>query len=221
MNLSFQQVLQSTVRIFNEIDFTAPLFRAIILTTVRNKGYPWISQLIHSSAVCLTTSPPLPKLVLHKVLSSAPCFSFHSPLVSWKSSRSCLRLLPHLPATSILPSIFPSIMCFRKQFLRKKWPIQLAFFHFIVHTNFLSFSTVRSTSSFFTRSVELIFSSTIFKNFKGICDVLYEAFKFQHHTKRCSRRSTLLLSSLNVSLLGSWRVSSSQWMLLLPRQSWI
>ena len=35
------------------------------------------------------------------------------------SSSSCLRLLPRPPLTSI----FPSVMCFRRQFLRKMWQI--------------------------------------------------------------------------------------------------
>jgi hypothetical protein len=32
---------------------------------------------------------------------------------------SCVRLILRLPVTSILPSIFPSITCFRRQFLGK------------------------------------------------------------------------------------------------------
>jgi hypothetical protein len=41
------------------------------------------------------------------------------PIFSLRSSSSCLRLLPLIPVTSIPPSIFPSIACFRRQFLRK------------------------------------------------------------------------------------------------------
>ena len=44
-----------------------------------------------------------------------------------KLSTSSLRLLPRLPVSSIPPFIFPLITCFRRQFLRKMWPIQLAF----------------------------------------------------------------------------------------------
>ena len=58
----------------------------------------------------------------------ASSFDFHYPLVSLKSSSSCSRLLPRLPITSILPSIFPSVTCLKRQFLRKIWPIQLDFF---------------------------------------------------------------------------------------------
>ena len=49
-----------------------------------------------------------------------------------RSSSSCLRLLPRLPFTSIFPFILPSVTCFRRQFLRKVWPIQLAFLLSIV-----------------------------------------------------------------------------------------
>ena len=57
---------------------------------------------IHSfpSAVYLTTGPqPLPKRVLHTVLSNAFSFNFQHPLVSLKSFNSCLRLLPRLTNT--------------------------------------------------------------------------------------------------------------------------
>jgi len=51
-----------------------------------------------------------------------------SSRLSSRSSSSCLRLLPRLVVTSIQPSIFLSITCFRRQFQRKVWPIQLALF---------------------------------------------------------------------------------------------
>ena len=46
-----------------------------------------------------------------------------------RSSSGCLSLLPRLPVPYFIPPppIFPSITCFRRQFLRKMWPIQLAF----------------------------------------------------------------------------------------------
>jgi len=63
--------------------------------------------------VCLTTaSQPLRKRVLHTVRSSASSFNVQYFLISMTSS-SCLRLLSHLS----VPSVFPSIKCFRKQFL--------------------------------------------------------------------------------------------------------
>jgi len=54
---------------------------------------------IHSAARLKTSPQPLRKPVLHTVRSSAS-FSFHYPLVSLRSSSSCLRLLPLLPVTS-------------------------------------------------------------------------------------------------------------------------
>ena len=59
--------------------------------------------------------------------SRASTFKSEYPLLSLRSSSSFLRLLPRLLATSIPRFIFPSITCFRRQFLRKMWPIQLAF----------------------------------------------------------------------------------------------
>ena len=47
--------------------------------------------------------------------------------VSLRSYSSFVRLLPRLPVTYITPFIFPSITRCRRQFLRKMWPIQLAF----------------------------------------------------------------------------------------------
>ena len=58
--------------------------------------------------------------------SKASSFKWQYPLLSLRSSSSFLRVLPRLLVTSISPFIFPSITCFRKQFLRKMWPIQLS-----------------------------------------------------------------------------------------------
>jgi hypothetical protein len=44
--------------------------------------------------------------------ASASFFNLQYPLVSLRSSSSCLRLLPRLPVTSILPSVLPTITCF-------------------------------------------------------------------------------------------------------------
>ena len=84
--------------------------------------------LLSYTVVCLTTGPkPLPKWFLHIVRSKASSFKWEYPLLSLRSSSSFLLLLPRLLVTSISPFIFPSITCFRRQFLRKMWPIQLAF----------------------------------------------------------------------------------------------
>jgi len=87
-----------------------------------------IHSFIHS-VFCLTTGPtPLPKRFLHIVRSRASSFKWEYPLLSLRSSSSFLRLLPRLLVTSISPFTFPSITCFRRQFLRKMWPIQFTLF---------------------------------------------------------------------------------------------
>jgi hypothetical protein len=55
---------------------------------------------------------------------STASFKWEYPRLSSRSSTNFLRLLPHL---LVCPFVFPSITCFRRQFLRKMWPIQLAF----------------------------------------------------------------------------------------------
>ena len=75
-----------------------------------------------------------------------------------------LRLLPHLPLTSIPPFIFPSINRCRRQFLRKMWPIQFAFRLRISCRIFLCSLTLSNTSSFLTWSVQVIFSVCSFSN---------------------------------------------------------
>jgi len=45
---------------------------------------------------------------------SRTSLNFQYPLFSLRSYSSCLRFLPRLPVTSILPSNFPSLTCFIK-----------------------------------------------------------------------------------------------------------
>ena len=59
--------------------------------------------------------------------------------------------------TSTLPSILSCVTWFRRQFLHKMWPIQLAFLPFTVCMIFLSSMILCNTSSFLIRSVQLIF----------------------------------------------------------------
>ena len=84
-------------------------------------------------------------------------FQFQCPLISLKPS-SCLRYRPLPLATSVLPSIFPSTVCFRRQIIQKMCSVQLSCLFFIVCSIFLSFLTTYNTSSFLTRSAQLIFS---------------------------------------------------------------
>jgi hypothetical protein len=133
---------------------------------------------IHSSVICHTTGPqPLQKRFLHLMWSRASSFKWEYPLLSPRSSSNFLRLLPHLIVTSIRPFIFPSITSFRRQFLRKIWPIQLAFYFLISCRIFLCSLTLSNTSSFLTWSVQLIFSNTkiwhkklqTFQNIRNYC----------------------------------------------------
>jgi len=72
-----------------------------------------------TNAVRLSTGPqPLPKPVLHRVRCSISTFNLQYPLFCLRSFSSCLSLLSRLPVNSILPSIFPSTTCLRRQFLR-------------------------------------------------------------------------------------------------------
>ena len=113
----------------------------------------------HHSVFCLTTGPKPPlKRFLHIVRSRASSFKWKYPLLSLRSSNSFLRLLPRLLVTSISPFIFPSITCFRRQFLRKTWPTQLAFRFLNSCRIFLCSLTLSNTFSFLTWSVQLIFS---------------------------------------------------------------
>ena len=113
---------------------TAPkqiLFNAILcinsLTVQCSDSSLGSNSFIHS-VFCLTTVPKPPlKRFLHIVRSRASSFKWEYPLLSLSSSSSFLRLLPRLLVTAISPFIFPSITCFRRQFPRKMWPIQLAF----------------------------------------------------------------------------------------------
>ena len=122
----------------------------------RKSGYVFIQS--SSSVICQTTGPkPLPKRFLHIMRSRASSFNWQYPLPSLRSSSNFLRLLHRLLVTSICPFIFPSITCCRRQFLRKMWPIQLAFRFLISWRIFLCSLTLRNTSSFLTWSVQLIF----------------------------------------------------------------
>ena len=89
----------------------------------------WTCNVITSSISSLSydRSKDLPKRALHIVRSRASSFKLEYPLLSLRSSSSFLRLLPRLRVTSIPSLTFPSITRCRRQFLRKMWPIQLAF----------------------------------------------------------------------------------------------
>ena len=86
------------------------------------------------NSFCLTTNPlPLAKRVLHRERSSASSFGLQHPLLLLRIPNSCLPLLPRLPLTYI-----PSITRFRRQFLCKMWPNQLAFLLFLLFVRYSS-----------------------------------------------------------------------------------
>jgi len=123
----------------------------------------WVLETCHQHLVfCLTTGPkPPPKRFLHTERSRASSFKWEYPFLYLRSSSSFLPLLPRLLVTSISPFSFPSITCFRRQFLLKVWPNQLGFRFLISCRIFVCSLTVSNTSSFLTRSVQLIFSSNM------------------------------------------------------------
>jgi len=140
------------------------LLKLVVILASCNCG----TSFIHS-VFCLTTGPkPPPKRCLHTVRSRASSFKCEYPLLSLRSSSSFLRLLPRLLATSISPFTFPSITCFRRQFLRKMWAIQLAFRFLISCRIFLCSLTLSNTSSFLTWSVQLIFSILLHTTFQNL-----------------------------------------------------
>ena len=118
--------------------------------------------LIHLE-VCLTTGPkPFPKRALHIVRSRTSSFKWEYHLLSLRSFSSFLRLLPRLPVTSNTPFIFPSIVPCRRLFLRKIWPIQLAFLLLISYRIFLCSLTLSNTSSLLDSTYAKIFLLKIY-----------------------------------------------------------
>jgi len=125
-------------------------------------------------AVCLKTSPKLFQSELSTLRSRASSFKWEYPLHSFRSSSSFLRLLPRLSVTSIRPSIFPSISRCRRQFLRKMWPIQLAFRLLISCRIFLCSLALSNTSSFLTcLKVSRINFKETFNEMEGECRLWY------------------------------------------------
>jgi hypothetical protein len=134
-------------------------------------GEFYTKSFIINLAVCLTIGPkPLPKRALHIVRSRYSSFRSEYPLLSLRSSSSSLHPLPRLSFTSSSHFVFPSITCCGKQFLRKMWPIQLAFVLLISCRIFPYSLNLCNTSLFLTWSVQMIFSILL-----------------QHHISKLSR----------------------------------
>jgi len=156
--------------------------------------------IIHS-VFCLTKCPkPPPKWFLHIVRSRDSSFKWEYPFLSLRSSSSFLcLLLPCLLVTSISPFIFPSITCFRSQFLRKMWPILLAFRFLISCRIFLCSLTLSNISSFLTWSVQLIFSILLQHHISKLSRYFWSAAQSVQVSKPCSKCRILLVSSSNLS----------------------
>jgi hypothetical protein len=94
------------------------MFEYIDTGIVTTETYVYNYILYWLIIACPTRGPqPFPKPFLHIMRSTASSFNFKYHLFSLRWESSWLLLLLHLPVTSVLPSIFPSITCFRRQFL--------------------------------------------------------------------------------------------------------
>jgi hypothetical protein len=69
---------------------------------------------------------------VEKHWSNASPFNYQYLLFFLRLSSSSLRRLPCPPVILFLPSIFPPVPCFRRQFLHRMWPISLVFLRFSV-----------------------------------------------------------------------------------------
>ena len=161
-------------------------------------------------------SVPLPKPPLHRLPSGVSYFSLLYSVVYLISSSSCLRRLHLLPVTPVVPSIFPSITCVRRQFLHQLWPIQLVPLPFVLYVQ-CSFSP--SVYAVPLYSFQLIIS-ILPQSFPGIGLLFFDLSKFHSHTKLCSRRWISMVPYLNLIPICWWRQPSACWLLLLPWQSW-
>jgi len=186
-----------------------------------------LAQLMHSFflhfIILQQVHSLFPNPVLHTMRSRAS-FNFQYPLFSLTSPNICIHLLTCLPVTSILPSIFPSITCSRRQFLRKMWPIQLAFLLFIVCRIFTSCWALCNTSPFLTGSVQLIFSIHLQNHISELSRYFWSTFRSvqvsaPHRVifpmKHFTHDFLAFKSNFLVKKTSCWLQQ------LLPRQSWI
>lgn len=149
-------------------------------------------------------------------LSQFPAFSF--PV---RSCSNCVRLYPRLPVTSMLPSIVPSVTCFRRWFLGNMWSIKLAVLAFIGCRIFISSLTLLHLS--YHRAVY------IFQNALGCVGVLTTGLRDQSLKKdlkkkrpkseNLTKRKGKLCNSLIVTLEGGrqfikWMFAHTSWTVL-------
>jgi hypothetical protein len=109
--------------------------------------HSFIHPFIYSFIPVLMAGPlSLPNRVSHTVRSDTSCFNFQYSLVFLRPYSICLHLLPRIPVTYIHSSSFSSMVCFRRQFIRKMWPMQVSYHLFSVCSMFLSSLTPCNTS---------------------------------------------------------------------------
>ena len=92
----------------------------------------WPSHILVTTSSCVHSSRnpyPLPKRVLHRVRSTASSFNFQS--LFFKVIQYLLTYSFSSSVTLTLPSVYPSIKCFRSNFLLKMRPKQLTFLRVI------------------------------------------------------------------------------------------
>jgi hypothetical protein len=151
-----------------------------------------VSRILRSS-LSLSVLPTVPQSHPEKAMW---CFFFQLIVSSFslKISNSCLRLLLRL----FVPSIFPSTTCFRRQFLRKTWPIELAFLLFIWRS-FLPwlYSILLRSSHDWSRCLLHPSARPHFTTFKVLA-IRFPKSDFQHHIKICYK-CNISLESLTIS----------------------
>ena len=120
-------------------------------------------------------------------------------LLTSSSSSSC--------NSSIFLFFFPSIMCFRRQFLDRMWlSFPSLFLLYVVNScpHLLYVILLHFSQDRFNWSSPP-FSNTTFKNIPDNSDLLFKVWKFQYHIQVPSNFSTLLFSSLNFSSIFWWK----------------
>jgi hypothetical protein len=106
----------------------------VCVCTLYIHAYSFSLSLVHSfihCIICITSGPYPFQSEFSTECCPIPPLQLQYPLFSLRSSSNWLRLLLHLPVTSILPSVFPFMSRFRRQFVLKMWPVQLAFLLFL------------------------------------------------------------------------------------------
>lgn len=111
----------------------------------------------------------------------------------------------------MLPSTYPSITYSRRQFLRKKWPIQLAFFLLLFVVRRMSFRPwlflIILHFSYEQSKWYTSFPSTALTQKKTyyIAYLLFNVPKDQHHIKLYSKWRSLLVAFLNLCPNCWWK----------------